>query len=181
MQNSLSIGNNSAVLPTSVAIIDHCLLYRFQKYWALTLKTIMTRTPKDLYFWFVYQKIGNLFAIGLSSAHNFHLHDENSENKKRDKTIHYFRVFAESAFWQIYSDFSVHPKIKIPVLRLSILFHVAVSEKQFFNLQTKLQIKFGNLGIKEVVCLLFDIDGYRKIFLIRCNWYFKCAIAIVEQ
>ena len=63
----------------------------------------ITRTPRDLYSWFIYPKIGNLFGIELSSAHNFHLHDENSENKKRNKTTHFFecsrKVLFTNLFW----------------------------------------------------------------------------------
>ena len=41
-------------------------------------------------FLFIYRK------IELSSAHNFHLHDENSANKKRDKTTH-LKAFASTS------------------------------------------------------------------------------------
>ena len=59
---------------------------------------LITLTPRDLYSWFIYQKIGNLFAIELSNAHNFHLHDENSANKKRDKTSHFFECSRKELF-----------------------------------------------------------------------------------
>src|SRR5205809_3175863 len=59
----------------------------------------------------MYQKIRNLFAIGPSSAHNFHLHDENSANKKRDKTTHFFEISLKALFVNFSLIFLSIPKL----------------------------------------------------------------------
>ena len=128
-----------------------------------SLWRLITRTPRDLYSWFIYQKIGNLFAIELSSAHNFHLHDENSANKKRDKTTHFFEFSRKALFHKFILTFLFIQKLpknyQWCVCHSSFMWQFQKRDFLIFICENKLQIKFGNLVIKEVVCLLFGIDG----------------------